>query len=816
MQGRIGHTKLESWLSESGLEPEDMLVRPLDASVKNALNLPSSLGPDDAAVIPYFGITGSPIAFYRARLLTDGEDNKYRQAKDTESRVYFPRKFAKVLDESKSNYVVMTEGEKKAACAVKNGIPAIAFGGVWSFRNKTTFIPLATHSVKAVNRGRSEGSKGLVIKGQETGEEETSLAEGLTDLISLRRDRDLYFIIAYDTDIFGVKEQVQNAAAMLAHDLVAKGIEWIKIRQLVLPNRLNGSGELRKVGLDDYIVSNPETSLKELIERTIKSRIAFPRFPRVKEWVTKTSVKSRSQEEDQRLALMMHVELEYRGQRFQTSNYERYYQVKDKGIVLPADFPTGQGSPGVDRSRIFGYLWNEFGLMSNMDRAIMHLSSWFSYAEGIITVEPSKVLSPVTIDGDRRNLAIQLTDHTMVVAGITEPKVELNGSHTVMFLQDHITTTNESEFPDRLVAMQKNLDQAKPLSPWVETMMGSNIVGEKDKLLFALMAHIYPWLQLWDDYRMPILHLQGEHQSGKSAVVDLLQLVVTGRPRSKRRSGKEGDLNSFISQAGPLLVFDNTGAGSKRLTAEMSDEISRLVTSMEPTVATRKLYTTDEVKETPVRTCFVVTSISSPFRQLDFISRSIEFNFTPSDEVNEDWAKEQFHKYGGRAGWLAYHVAFLQKFFRLIDEQYKIHKRERRDRFRLKGFVAALETTARVLGLDWKWIGPYIDQRQDEMARDSDRAIQGLIVCNHHTVGRKHKLRDIVRFFTDTDDPEIQAFSDNYILRDVVNLEKFVKMNDKRLRRVVGLVKTGVLENNVQQYVFEPIVEHSGESDEEE
>lgn len=68
---------------------------------------------------------------------------KYWQPTGTAPRAYFSPiiKWAKILDDPTIK-IYITEGEKKAACGCKNGIPTIGLGGVWSWKAKKMDIPM--------------------------------------------------------------------------------------------------------------------------------------------------------------------------------------------------------------------------------------------------------------------------------------------------------------------------------------------------------------------------------------------------------------------------------------------------------------------------------------------------------------------------------------------------------------------------------------------------------------------------------------------------------------------------------------------------
>lgn len=104
-----------------------------------------------ALLIPYYSVSGKKTEFYRIRYLkstksgflkhTNIKERRYDQPSAEIPQLYIPH----VLPKGKSWEgifkdptipVVFTEGELKAACATKNGIPTLALGGVWNFKSK--------------------------------------------------------------------------------------------------------------------------------------------------------------------------------------------------------------------------------------------------------------------------------------------------------------------------------------------------------------------------------------------------------------------------------------------------------------------------------------------------------------------------------------------------------------------------------------------------------------------------------------------------------------------------------------------------------
>lgn len=101
--------------------------------------------------IPYHDPSGKATGFYRIRYLADtrkgilkssvAKARRYDQPAQDLPQLYFPpllpakKTWAQLLDNPEIP-LIFTEGELKAACATKHGMPTIALGGVWNFKSK--------------------------------------------------------------------------------------------------------------------------------------------------------------------------------------------------------------------------------------------------------------------------------------------------------------------------------------------------------------------------------------------------------------------------------------------------------------------------------------------------------------------------------------------------------------------------------------------------------------------------------------------------------------------------------------------------------
>jgi len=129
-------------LHKSGLTEEDskkLGLQPLTKQATKAAVKKSML----SYKIPYFDISDKKTQFFRVRFLEEpkgfhkgNKPQRYTQPAGTGVRLYFPSLVDwKTIAANTDIEVTITEGEKKAAKASKEGMPTIGLGGVWSFRS---------------------------------------------------------------------------------------------------------------------------------------------------------------------------------------------------------------------------------------------------------------------------------------------------------------------------------------------------------------------------------------------------------------------------------------------------------------------------------------------------------------------------------------------------------------------------------------------------------------------------------------------------------------------------------------------------------
>ena len=129
-------------LAASGLDKPSVVRKLGLGDMLSQVQTEADTGVENAVsyVIPYYGPQGEDLKYHRWKLfsLTDEDIGiKYAQDEKTIPRLYLPP----LMDWEKfcadpSQRLIITEGEKKAACATLMGLPCISVGGVWSFKSK--------------------------------------------------------------------------------------------------------------------------------------------------------------------------------------------------------------------------------------------------------------------------------------------------------------------------------------------------------------------------------------------------------------------------------------------------------------------------------------------------------------------------------------------------------------------------------------------------------------------------------------------------------------------------------------------------------
>jgi hypothetical protein len=782
-------------LKASGLTPDDMRVRDVTPSELAVCNVP---GGTSGYVIPYFNYKGEALPFYRLKLIK--WVLKYKQPKDTQNHVYYPPNFLKVLSAAAKEgkrYIIIVEGEKKAACLCKNGIAAVGLGGVDSWRNRTIVLPADTKLEKDGKDGKAIKAKLPSTKAKVI--ENITVAEGFGELVDLAHRNKLKFIICFDSDLKGkVKPEVQRAAAMLGFELRYRGMQTANVKQLVLPEI--GSG---KTGVDDFIVAKGMPAFQKLVDTCLRTDRGFPRHPSPKAFINqRLELGSQSRKEAQETALSILVELDAGGRRLRNEHTNQPYYFNEATFKL---MPVSLGSSSNDplHETAFGqHLYEHFGVGS-ADAAMMKwLATQFTGEQPVHEITPRRVVCLTPEDHTNPDgLAYQLSDSQFVTIS-PDPKKALelhpNGSRGILFEQNQVIALDSERV---IETFNEQRDLNKPFTPWwFEVLEDIDLHGKENNHLAALLNYLSPWLQRWKGLQLPIELWTGEAGSGKSSLQSLRLQILTGLPDLRNSPTDLRDWYASITNAGGLHVIDNLHFVNRELQQRMSDEICRLITAPQPSIEQRKLYTTSDIQRIPVSCVFAMTAITMPFQAADLIQRAAVFNINKKDRpVDSDWVQKQIDKFGDREAWVGHHLAFLHRFMNLASKKWD---NDYKARHRLAHFEQALKIADEVCGSVGEETEALVDKSKtqgsehnlvetlDRMTQEtlsgSDEAMEGIKQFIYET-----SRRDKPNIFTAKEISQwAQADEDyktNSLLINARKLGKYIQAHKYALERSVGM-----------------------------
>lgn len=723
-------------LALSGLAVSDLQARPLDMPEKVACGVVSA---SEGYVIPYFSMIGKVIGFYRIKLF--GQDIKYKQIKNTPNHVYFPKTFLATLNASivkGDRYVIITEGEKKAAKACRSGFPAIAFGGVDSWRNKTLLLPKGTEfNAYSYNKnliGAKLPSSSIITSDIAL----EPIAIGFDDFANLIRTKGLTVIIIYDSDetttLTGMKQEVQKAASELGFELRRRGIPVSRIRQTILPV----IDSLGKTGLDDFLtmLDDGPVKLSALIQQTLKKRSAFPNHPNLEEVLSKKLQQSKlGRIETQKLSLSLITDMDGRGIRMSDKESGQLYYFEDQTRkLIKVDMSPQINAGGESSTTPFSkLLYQRYGISLLSDtRLIKWLSTQYTGEEPVENVNPHRVFARPQVFEDVIRVQINDGQYVKITADAKNPiEVFHNGAENILFESGNVDPIDADEL---LKEFKKR--QQEPLEMWWEDVLNEVRLKNhgQSALLFALLYYISPWLHRWRGTQLPAELVIGEAGSGKSTLCELRLQILTGQANLRNAPTDLKDWHASIVNTGGLHVTDNIQLLDKSLKQRLSDEICRLITEPDPHVEMRKYYTNADLMRMRVDAVFCFTGIVQPFPANDLLQRAIIIELdklakessTPEQKViryDSSWKQTQINRFGGRTAWVAHHLHVLHSFLALVEKKWNPNYSAKH---RLINLEQILVLMAELFQLKSAWIPGFLSSHTDESVVDADWVLEGL------------------------------------------------------------------------------------------
>lgn len=792
-------------LARSGLKFEDMYCRIMDAPERNMLGLSTNA---QGYVIPYYNMYGKLIQYYRAKTLN--MDNTYKQVKGTPNHVYFPPGFRKAFEATKGKMVIFTEGEKKAAAAVKAGFPCCAFGGVDSWANKILLIPKDAE-LTAYAHNRSLISAKLPSANFDDANMSV-LATGMQELLDICLKRKTTFYIIYDSNgSSGVESQAQRAAARLGYELRFRGFNISQIRQIVLPD-LDDDDEFEgdKVGLDDYLVSSEggAEGLATLIKQNLQKSSAFPRHPNIREHINKKLQKPKlDRKETQNLSLSVITELDSRGKRmYSKAQSQAFYFDAMSRILMKVTVNDGE-LQAMQETQFGRLLYRDFGISPAADNRIMQwFGSQFAAEDPVADVDPKRILA--TPQPGEDIVRFQINDGEYIHVEADGWKILPNGTAGILFESDHVLPIVANDLRHEMAKRAR-----EPLTCWwTDVLQGVRLKerGESAKIA-AMLYYLSPWINRWRGTQLPVELVVGEAGSGKSTLAEIRLNILTGDAKLRNIPSDLKDWNASIANSGGLHVTDNVHLVDKQLKQRMSDELCRLVTDPNPRVEMRKYYTEADIRTIHVGACFAFTAIQQPFMNADLLQRAFLMELDKSTKELKDgtfsfdshWKEKQITRFGGRTAWVSHHIHVLQMFFKKVKEKWNDSYKSKH---RLVNLEQSLMLMAEVFGMENEWIPDFLMYQNNSTVGRADWVLEGLL-CWVEQERRIKKNWSTSLYSTQTISNWAQNqedFDKNPTLTSSRSLGKWMRANKHNLAVIVGMEEFGEKNNRVVYQILPP------------
>lgn len=163
-----------------------------------------------------------PTEYFNKRLKECSDGNKYIKPQGLSSRLFRPINLD--LNSLNDDWLIITEGEKKAIKAVQEGFKCIAISGVWCWKQSP-----------------------------ENSEDDCEAEDIIPDVQNLNVSK---IVLCFDSDMWE-KEEVKRALYSFALYLLAE--RNIRVKILILPH---GNAK----GLDDYLIAHGNVAFQELLD----------------------------------------------------------------------------------------------------------------------------------------------------------------------------------------------------------------------------------------------------------------------------------------------------------------------------------------------------------------------------------------------------------------------------------------------------------------------------------------------------------------------------------------------------------------------
>lgn len=767
---------------------------------------------ENGYVIPYFHIDGTKLGNYvRTKLLERKHEPRYVSPSGLGNHIYIPPDFLFNFNQHNRQFIMVTEGEKKAASASYQGLPCIGFPGVNSWRS-------GTHRVRKDAVEVTDDGDGYILKIDSEATfrllDERVAPELFGELLHLLQQTRAKVFMCFDRDPQSKPESIENVALAqfeFAFWLTQQGVEETK--SILLPN-LPPPRQLEKVGLDDFIAAlttagrDPKGALLKLV--TDSRFHSYPKPVNVMQWVQKQLDKKAMQRQDKlKLVRALLAALDSKGQRYYDQSGIFHYFDQEVKELYSFRFETNELRQF--RLSSFGqYLGRHYGVGSS-DVDVLNRFADLYAATNAQPITPRRC-SYAASDGVNDALYIQLSDSR--VAKVTQDAITLedNGIDGQLFLAGKVKAVNEEALRAALASPDPNH------RTWPETLAETTLQAidgltiEQTRLLIGCLFYLSPWFRRWRNLMLPIELAVAEPGSGKTFLYNLRTGILSGSTSSGASLPHDfRDWYSSVGNGGDLWFCDNASLMPRELRTQLSDELCRLVTSNVPSVEMRKLYTTASLEKVSMDAAFAFTAVQNPFQAEDLLQRSLVMRFEAIKEGTSDarWVERQL-EHGGRERWLAHMLLTAQQFIRHVGTGWNNNYHSNH---RLAGFEQSLLCMSRALDREREMVGiiAKLGGITLKNIEESSPVLQALKeFASNYPAGTEFPIRAICDWITMNAGFD---YGNIQMLQSPIGLSRHLSAHAADIYRATGIRKTNHQVKGKAQYIIDASPSEALESD---
>ena len=537
-----------------GLTWKDLDIHAITSVEQMALGLSSS----DGLIVPYRDMHGQLTDFYVGKVNTTAGPKSVQQTK-TANQVYFPKSFSEAFKES--SQVLFCTCEAEAAYLSQRGIATCAYRPLYGWRNSGIRIPAESTVLPSIYKENSQEFLDVELPpNMDAVEILISLATGIDHLLNRLEGRK---IVLYGPKLVEGQESLASFYWELQN---SGGIKFKDIKQYIPQKSL----------LRD-ILEVPQ--LTELL-LDFKNLPAI-KHPNMKKYLSRQLTSYRLKRKlGMKYGMYIVSDLWSKGTSYITESGEMFYFHHESKNLMRINWGRRQEQASLHETEFGRFIFREYGINANDAQILTNVSAFSTEDESLEAIAPRRVLHIMEReDIQGTSIYYQISDSAFLDIQASRISVLDNGENNVMFVKGQIEPIDPPELEEEIKVQRMSQSECW----WEHIVNGLNVVQtteevpvEYTKRLYSLLPYISPWFLKWNRTQLPIEIVTGEAGSGKSSLLELRQMILTGYTKLRNSPSDIRDWYAGVSSAGGVYTMDNVQFTNKQLRQRLSDEICQL------------------------------------------------------------------------------------------------------------------------------------------------------------------------------------------------------------------------------------------------